>query len=109
MENDFKIGLVGSLDSSKSKEQINQDIENLKKQLSNVEIKASLDGNTLKNLSSQLDSLQIQLKNITISPQAINKMVSQINSSLGKVNLNNISVGSTSSAQKSWSANWATD
>lgn len=27
-------------------------------------------------------------------------MVSQINSSLGKVNLNNISVGSTSSAQK---------
>ena len=100
MENDFKIGLVGSLDSSKSKEQINQDIENLKKQLSNVKIKASLDGNTLKNLSSQLDSLQIQLKNITISPQAINKMVSQINSSLGKVNLNNISVGSTSSAQK---------
>ena len=39
---EFQIGLVASLDSSKSKQQLNSDIEALKKQLTTVEVQATL-------------------------------------------------------------------
>ena len=39
---EFQIGLVASLDSSKSKQQLNSDIEALKKQLTTVEVQAKL-------------------------------------------------------------------
>lgn len=86
--NDFSIGLIAGLDGTKSKQQLNQDIEALKRQLGSVEVQAKLDGNTIANLTKQLNSVQINLQNVFIDQTAINNMVSQINSALSGININ---------------------
>ena len=86
--NDFQLGLIAGLDGTKSKQQLNADIDALKKQLSNVEIQAKLGKDVVSNLTKQLNATQISLQNVTIDQNAINKMVSQINASLSKVNIN---------------------
>lgn len=86
--NDFQIGLIAGLDGTKSKEKLNQDIETLKRQLDNIEIQAKLGKNAVANLTKQLNSTQITLSNVNIDQAAINKMISQINSALSKVNIN---------------------
>ena len=80
--NDFNLGLIGKLDGTKSKHQLNNDIEALKKQLNNVEITAKLDPKVLGSIQIQLQNLQVQLKDVTVSQSALNGLVSQINSVL---------------------------
>lgn len=86
--NDFQIGLVAGLDGTKSKQQLNNDIDAIKKQLSSIEIQAKLDQNVISNITKQLNSAQVSLRNVTIDQSAINKMVSQINNSLNSININ---------------------
>lgn len=94
--NDFNLGLIGKLDGTKSKHQLNNDIEALKKQLNSVEITTKLDPKALGSIQIQLQNLQAQLGNVSISQSALNGLVSQINSVLqheiqiSGVNLGNI-------------------
>lgn len=86
--NDFQIGLIAGLDGTKSKQQLNQDIEALKKQINTVEIQAKLGKDVATNLTKQLNSTQINLQNVNIDQNAINQMVSNINSALNGININ---------------------
>lgn len=86
--NDFQIGLIAGLDGAKSKQQLNQDIEALKKQINTVEIQAKLGKDVAANLTKQLNSTQINLQNVNIDQNAINQMVSNINSALNGININ---------------------
>lgn len=86
--NDFQIGFIAGLDGTKSKQQINQDIEALKRQLSNVEIQAKLSKDAVSNLTKQLNAAQINLQNVSIDQSAINNIIAQINSSLSNININ---------------------
>lgn len=100
---EFQIGLVASLDSSKSKQQLNSDIEALKKQLTTVEVQAKLGKDVVTNLTQQLNAVQINLNNVKVDQTAINNMISQFNTTFSKVNINlgNINTnGATQSAQK---------
>lgn len=100
---EFQIGLVASLDSSKSKQQLNSDIEALKKQLTTVEVQAKLGKDVVTNLTQQLNAVQISLNNVKVDQTAINNMISQFNTAFSKVNINlgNINTsGATQSAQK---------
>lgn len=100
---EFQIGLVASLDSSKSKQQLNSDIEALKKQLTTVEVQAKLGKDVVTNLTQQLNAVQINLNNVKVDQTAINNMISQFNTAFSKVNINlgNINTnGATQSAQK---------
>lgn len=100
---EFQIGLVASLDSSKSKQQLNSDIEALKKQLTTVEVQAKLGKDVVTNLTQQLNAVQISLNNVKVDQTAINNMISQFNTAFSKVNINlgNINtIGATQFAQK---------
>ena len=100
---EFQIGLVASLDSSKSKQQLNSDIEALKKQLTTVEVQAKLGKDDVTKLTQQLNAVQINLNNVKVDQTAINNMISQFNTAFSKVNINlgNINTnGATQSAQK---------
>ena len=100
---EFQIGLVARLDSSKSKQQLNSDIEALKKQLTTVEVQAKLGKEVVTNLTQQLNAVQINLNNVKVDQTAINNMISQFNTAFSKVNINlgNINTnGATQSAQK---------
>ena len=100
---EFQIGLVASLDSSKSKQQLNSDIEALKKQLTTVEVQAKLGKDVVTNLIQQLNAVQINLNNVKVDQTAINNMISQFNTAFSKVNINlrNINTnGAAQSAQK---------
>lgn len=100
---EFQIGLVARLDSSKSKQQLNSDIEALKKQLTTVEVQAKLGKDVVTNLTQQLNAVQINLNNVKVDQTAINNMISQFNTAFSKVNINlgNINTnGATQSAQK---------
>ena len=83
---EFQIGLVASLDSSKSKQQLNSDIEALKKQLTTVEVQAKLGKDVVTNLTQQLNAVQINLNNVKVDQTAINNMISQFNTAFSKVN-----------------------
>lgn len=85
---EFQIGLVASLDSSKSKQQLNSDIEALKKQLTTVEVQATLGKDVVTNLTQQLNEVQINLNNVKVDQTAINNMISQFNIAFSKVNIN---------------------
>ena len=87
-ENDFQIGLIGKLDGTQSKQQINSDIDALKKQLNNIDIQAKLGKDAVANLTKQLNTTQISLQNVSIDKNAINNMISQINTALGNININ---------------------
>ena len=63
---EYQIGLVARLDSSKSKQQLNSDIEALKKQLTTVEVQATLGKDVATNLTQQLNAVQINKKNIYV-------------------------------------------
>lgn len=86
--NDFQIGLVAKLDGTKSKQQLNADIEALKKQLADINVKATLGKDVVTNITKQLNATQISLQNVTINQATINKMVSQINNALSGININ---------------------
>ena len=93
--NDWQIGLVGHLDGTKSKQQLNNDINALKRQLNDVEIKAKLSPNQKQAIEQQLNNLQVQLNNVTVSPATLNGLVTQINNALSGIQIGNINFGNT--------------
>ena len=101
--NDFQIDLVGKLDANQSKQQLNSDIDALKKQLNTVEVQAQLGKDVVSKLTQQLNATQFTINNVKVDQTAINNMISQFNTAFSKVNINlgNINTnGATQSAQK---------
>lgn len=101
--NDFQIGLVGKLDANQSKQQLNSDIDALKKQLNTVEVQAQLGKDVVSKLTQQLNATQFTINNVKVDQTAINNMISQFNTAFSKVNINlgNINTnGATQFAQK---------
>lgn len=92
MANNWNLGVVAHLDGTKSKNQLNQDIQALKRVLDNVELKAKLDPNQVKNLENQLNKLQVSLTDITIPQSTLNGLVSQINNALSGIQIPNINI-----------------
>src|SRR5574344_895536 len=88
--NDFNIGFLGKLDGTRSKNQINQDIEALRKSLNSLEIKATLDPKQSQALTKQLNLLQVSLSDASFSPKALNDLVSQVNNALKGIQISNI-------------------
>ena len=77
--NDFNISLIAGLDSAKSKENINQDIDKLKSTLNELTLQAKIDPNQAKNLEGQLDNLKVKLQVYRIeTPEYIMKNDLQI-------------------------------
>lgn len=85
--NDFNIGFLAGLDGTKSKAKLNQDIDAIKKSLKELELKAKLDPNQVKALENQLNILKVNLSNVSFDQASLNKLVSQINSSLSGIKL----------------------
>lgn len=92
INNDWLINLVGSLDPTKTKDQINKDIENIQNQLNDVELKAKLENNVVSDLEEQLNNLQISLTDITIPQSTLDGLVSQINNALKGIQIPNINI-----------------
>ena len=93
MANDFNISLVAGLDSTKSKEKINQDIDTIRKSLKDLSIQAKIDPEQVKNLEGQLDSLKVKLSNVQITQPALDNLVKQINATLSGIKIGNINIG----------------
>lgn len=99
MTNDFNISLLAGLDVSKSKEQIDKDINAIKSNIGKLEIEAKINPDTAKNITSQLNNLQIRLKDITIDKATLDGLVNQINSALKGIKIGNINVNVGNQAQ----------
>lgn len=99
MANDFNISLLAGLDISKSKEQIDKDINAIKSNIGKLEIEAKISPDTAKNITSQLNNLQIGLKDITIDKATLDGLVNQINSALKGIKIGNINVNVGNQAQ----------
>ena len=99
MANDFNISLLAGLDISKSKEQIDKDINAIKSNIGKLEIEAKINPDTAKNITSQLNNLQIGLKDITIDKATLDGLVNQINSALKGIKIGNINVNVGNQAQ----------
>ena len=93
MANEWQLGLIAGLDGTKSKSQLNSDINGLAKQLDKLKLYAEIDQNQVTQLQQQLKKLQIELNNVTVSDAVINGLVSKINAGLQNVNIGNINVG----------------
>ena len=100
--NDFNIGFLAGLDGTKSKAKLNQDIDAIKKSLKELELKAKLDPNQVKVLENQLNSLKVNLNNVSIDKTSLNNLVSQINSSLNgiKLQIPNLNTGNIGNQAK---------
>lgn len=90
---EFNISLVAGLDSAKSKENINQDIDKLKNSLNELALQAKIDPNQVKNLEEQLDSLKVKLNDAQFTQSALDNLVKQINTALSGIKIGNINVG----------------
>lgn len=99
MANDFNISLLAGLDVNKSKEQIDKDINAIKSNISKLEVEAKISPDTAKNITSQLNNLQVGLKGITIDKATLDRLVNQINSALKDIKIGNISVNVCNQAQ----------
>lgn len=96
MANNWNLGLVSKLDGTKSKNQLNQDIQALQKVLNSVELKAKLDPNQVKSLENQLSKLQVSLTDVTIPQSVLNGLVNQINNALQGIQIPNINFNPSS-------------
>ena len=94
-QNDWKIGLLGGLDGTKTRSQLNSDIKGLARNLEKLKIYAEIDPNQAKQLKQQMKTLQIELNNVTVSDAAINGLVNSINSKLKGIQIPNITIGGT--------------
>lgn len=92
MANDFNISLLAGLDINKSKEQIDKDINAIKSNIGKLEIESKISPDAAKNITSQLNNLQIGLKDITIDKATLDGLVNQINSALKGIKIGNINV-----------------
>lgn len=92
MANEWQLGLIAGLDGTKSKSQLNSDINGLARQLDKLKLYAEIDQNQVTQLQNQLKKLQIELNNVTVSDSVINGLVNKINAGLQNVNIRNINV-----------------
>ena len=93
MANNWQLDLVGSLDGTQSRNQLNSDIKKLEGNLNKLKLYAEIDKNQVTQLQHQLKNLQVQLNNVTVSDAVINGLVAKINTGLQNVNIGNINVG----------------
>ena len=91
--NNWSINLIGGLDEQKTINQINSDVKKIQDKLNDVELNARFKNGTLSDLKQQLDTLQVELNNTSISQASLNNLVTQINNALQRINLGNINVG----------------
>ncbi len=91
--NDWLVNLTAGIDNKTSRKQINKNITQLQKQVKKLKINAKFDGDTKKNLLSQINSLKVSLKDVTIPQETINKLVTQINDGLSKINVAGLDLG----------------
>lgn len=91
--NDFNISLVAGLDPTKSKENINQDIDKLKNSLNELALQAKIDPAQTKKLEEQLDSLKVKLNDAQFTQSALDNLVKQINTALSGIKIGNINIG----------------
>ena len=82
--------MLGGLDGTKSRSQLNSDIKGLARNLDKLKIYAELDPNQAKQLQNQLKKLEVELNNITVSDAVINGLVKRINDSLQGIQITNI-------------------
>lgn len=92
--NDFNIELTGSLNTTKSKNKLNQDINTIENSLKELKLKAKIDPNQIKSLEAQLNTLKISLSDISVSPSALTDMVNQINNALKGIQISNFNISS---------------
>lgn len=85
--NDFNISFIAGLDETKSKAQLNQDINAIQKSLKELELKVKLDSNQVKSLENQLNNLRVNLRDVSFDQASLNRLVSQINNSLSGIKL----------------------
>lgn len=91
---DFNISLVAGLDSAKSKENINQDIDTIRKSLKELSLQAKIDSEQVKKLEGQLDTLKVKLNDAQFTQSALDNLVKQINTALSGIKIGNINIGS---------------
>ena len=92
MADNWKIDLIAGLDSTKSKSNLNSQINGLARNLDKLKLYAEIDKNQVTQLQHQLKNLQIQLNNVTVSDTVINGLVAKINAGLQNVNIGNINI-----------------
>ena len=85
--------MVAGLDSTKSKENINQDIDKLKSSLNELSLQAKIDPAQTKKLEEQLDSLKVKLNDAQFTQSALDNLVKQINTALSGIKIGNINIG----------------
>lgn len=93
-ENDFQLELIGTLEESESRKQLNQDIEKLKNKLDDLELTAALKDGQKAELEKQLSSLQAQVSDITVTTSALTELVNDINKALKGITISNVNVSS---------------
>lgn len=91
---EFNISLVAGLDSTKSKENINRDIDRLKSTLDELLLQAKIDPKQVEKLEGQLDSIKVKLNDAQFTQSALDNLVKQINTALSGIKIGNINVGS---------------
>lgn len=90
---EFNISLVAGLDSAKSKENINKDIETIRNSLKELSLQAKIDPAQTKKLEEQLDSLKVKLNDAQFTQSALDNLVKQINTALSGIKIGNINIG----------------
>jgi TP901 family phage tail tape measure protein len=94
-ENDWIISLIAGLDSGKSREQIKKDLEKIVKEL-NLALKVGkieLNKEQQNTIKSQLDKLEVSLKDVSVDTEALNKLVEQVNGALSGIKIAGFDVG----------------
>ena len=93
MANNWQLDLVGSLEGTKSRNQLNSDIKGLARNLDKLKLYTEIDKNQVAQLQNQLKKLQIDLNTVTVTDAAINGLVQKINAGLQNITIGNINIG----------------
>lgn len=92
MANNWQLDLIAGLDGTKSKSNLNSQINGLARNLDKLKLYAEIDKNQVTQLQNQLKNLQVQLNNVTVSDAVINGLVAKINAGLQNVNISNVNI-----------------
>lgn len=89
MDNEFRIELSAGI-SEKSKQEISNQINDIKEKVKDLEINFKIDPKAANNLVGQLDTLKVSLTDVNLSQKTLNTLVSQINTALKSVDFSSI-------------------
>lgn len=91
--NDFSLKIIAKLDKGESRKQLNKDIKKIQSELKKVKVSAKLDIQVKEDLLKQLNNLKIALTDVSVSEDAINGMVTQLNEGLSKIEIGGVKLG----------------